>query len=267
MAFPALPSRSRRREKTVVCATLFWAVAVHAQVQLISRPVPPADAVERGQKLFVANCGFCHGATARGGEGGPDLVRSVAVLDDDNAEHIGPAVRQGRPGSAMPPFDLPQAEINDIAAFLRSRTQSAINRRAYELKDLNTGDARAGEAYFNGAGKCNTCHSPSGDLAGVARRYQAQELLEKFLYPARGLERKPVQATVKLASGETIAGEVEYLDDFIVSIRDAEGEYRSWPRENVQAGLKDPYAEHQDLLRKYSDADMHNLLAYLAKLQ
>jgi cytochrome c oxidase cbb3-type subunit 3 len=100
----------------------------------------------------------------------------------------------------------------------------------------------------------------------VARRYQAQELLEKFLYPARGRERKPVQATVTLRSGETIAGEVEYLDDFIVSIRDAEGEHRSWPRESVQAGLKDPYAAHQDLLRKYSDADMHNLLAYLANL-
>jgi mono/diheme cytochrome c family protein len=92
----------------VVCATLFWAVALHAQVQLISRPVPPADAVERGQKLFVANCGFCHGANARGGEGGPDLVRSVVVLDDDNAEHIGPVVRQGRPGPAMPSFDLPR---------------------------------------------------------------------------------------------------------------------------------------------------------------
>jgi cytochrome c oxidase cbb3-type subunit III len=248
-------------------ALAFWAVVLHAQVQLISRPVPPTDAVERGQKLFVANCGFCHGATARGGEGGPDLVRSVVVLDDEDAERIGPVIRQGRPGSAMPPFDLPQAQINDIAAFLRSRTQAAIDRRAYELKDLNTGDAKAGEAYFNGAGKCNTCHSPTGDLAGVGRRYQAQALLERFLYPARGRERKPVEATLKLASGETIAGEVEYLDDFNVSIRDAEGQYRSWPRESVQAVLKDPYAAHQDLLRKYTDADMHNLLAYLANLQ
>ena len=257
----------QRRAGVTSAALVFWAVLVQAQIQLISRPVPPADAVERGQKLFVANCGFCHGSTARGGEGGPDLVRSVVVLDDDNAEHIGPVIRQGRPGTAMPSFDLPQAQINDIAAFLRSRTQAAINRRTYELKELNTGDAKAGETYFNGAGKCNTCHSPSGDLAGVARRYQAQELLEKFLYPARGRERKPVQATVKLASGETIAGEVDYLDDFIVSIHDAEGEYRSWPRESVQAVLKDPYAAHQDLLRKYTDADIHNLLAYLANLQ
>jgi mono/diheme cytochrome c family protein len=248
-------------------ALVFWAVLAPAQVQLISRPVPPADAVERGQKLFVANCRSCHGATARGDEGGPDLVRSVVVLDDENAEHIGPVIRQGRPGAAMPSFDLPETQINDIAAFLRSRTQAAIDRRAYDLKELNTGDAKAGEAYFNGAGKCNACHSPSGDLAGVGRRYEAQALLEKFLYPARGRERKPVEATVKLASGQSISGEVEYLDDFIISVRDAEGEYRSWPRESVQAALKDPYAAHQDLLRKYTDADIHNLLAYLANLK
>ena len=248
-------------------ALVFWVVLAPAQVQLISRAVPPADAVERGQKLFVANCGFCHGATARGGEGGPDLVRSVVVLDDESAEHIGPVIRQGRPGAGMPSFDLPQAQINDIAAFLRSRTQAAIDRRAYDLKELNTGDAKAGEAYFNGAGKCNTCHSPTGDLAGVGRRYEAQALLEKFLYPARGRERKPVGATVKLTSGESISGEVEYLDDFIISIRDAEGEYHSWPRESVQAALKDPYTAHQDLLRKYTDADIHNLLAYLANLK
>ncbi|HLH43918.1 MAG TPA: c-type cytochrome [Bryobacteraceae bacterium] len=244
-----------------------WAVILHAQVQLISRPVPPADAVERGQKLFVANCGFCHGATARGGEGGPDLVRSVVVLDDDDAEHIGPVIRQGRPGTAMPSFDLPEAQIRDIAAFLRSRTQAAIDRRAYQLKELNTGDAKAGEAYFNGAGKCNSCHSPAGDLAGVAKRYETQALLEKFLYPARGRERKPVEAAVKLASGQTVSGQVEYLDDFILSVRDAEGEYHSWPRDSVQAALKDPYAAHQDLLRQYTDADIHNLLAYLANLR
>jgi cytochrome c oxidase cbb3-type subunit 3 len=248
-------------------ALVFWAIALPAQVQLISRPVPPADAVDRGQKLFVANCGFCHGATARGGESGPDLVRSVIVLDDDNAEHIGPVIQQGRTDKGMPAFDLPQAQVGDIAAFLRSRTQTAIDRRAYALQELNTGDAKAGAVYFNGAGKCNTCHSPTGDLAGVAARYESQALLERFLYPGRGPRRKPVQATVKLASGQTVAGDVEYLDDFTISIRDAENNYRSWPRESVQATLSDPYAAHQELLRKYTDADMHNLLAYLAGLK
>ena len=51
------------------------------------------------------------------------------------------------------------------------------------------------------------------------------------------------------------------------TIRDAEGAHHSWPRDSVQATLEDPYAAHQDLLRKYTDADMHNLLAYLANLK
>src|SRR5690348_15594288 len=33
-----------------------------------------AATLERGKSAFVANCGFCHGANAKGGESGPDLI-------------------------------------------------------------------------------------------------------------------------------------------------------------------------------------------------
>ncbi|HEY2843308.1 MAG TPA: cytochrome c, partial [Bryobacteraceae bacterium] len=56
---------------------VFAAALAHAQ--LISRPVPPADAVDRGQKQFVVQCGACHGANARGDDNAPDLVRSELV--------------------------------------------------------------------------------------------------------------------------------------------------------------------------------------------
>jgi len=44
---------------------------------------PDAAAVERGHQIFSANCSFCHGSDARGGEGGPNLIRSQLVMDDD----------------------------------------------------------------------------------------------------------------------------------------------------------------------------------------
>jgi len=236
-----------------------------ASAQLITRPVPPADQVDRGQKLFVATCGFCHGATAKGGEGGPDLVRSVIVLDDENAEKIGPVVKSGRPDRGMPMFDLPEDQVKDIAAFLRSRTQAAIDRGKYPVLNLVTGDAKAGEAYFTA--QCAMCHSASGDLSHVGAKYTPEALEIRFLYPARGPDRKKVEATVTPSSGASVSGTVEYIDDFTIAIRDAAEDYHSWPRESVKVELRDPYAAHQDLLRKYSDADMHNLLTYLVTLK
>ena len=256
----------KRARITALLAALCAPFAA-AQIQLISRPVPPPDAVERGQKAFVATCGFCHGTTARGGQSGPDLVRSVVVLDDENAEHIGPVILKGRPDKGMPAFELPPAQVSDIAAFLRSLTQSAINRRDYKVQEVVTGDAKAGQAYFNGAGKCNTCHSAAGDLAGVGSRYQPYALQTRFLYPGRGPDKKPSQVSVKLSSGQTFSGTLEYLDDFTVALRDADGAYHSWPRDAAQATIRDPYSAHEEMLRKYSDADIHNLLAYLVTLK
>jgi mono/diheme cytochrome c family protein len=237
-----------------------------APAQLITRPVPAADAIERGQQAFVANCGFCHGATAKGGESGPDLVRSVLVLDDEAGDKIGPVILKGRPDKGMPAFALPADQVSDIAAFLRARTQAAINRRAYQIPNLLTGDAKAGEAYFNGAGKCNSCHSPTGDLAGVGKKYEIEALQQRFLYPARGPQRKPSQVTVTLRNGQSYSGELVNIDDFNVGLRDADDYYHSYSRENAKVDIRDPYAAHADLLRKYTDADMHNLLAYLVTL-
>jgi cytochrome c553 len=244
-------------------------VASIAHAQLISRPVPPADAVERGQKQFVTLCGSCHGANARGDDNGPDLVRSEIVLDDEQGSLIGPLIRQGRPGD-MPAFDLPDAQVQDLAAFLRERTQAAINRNSYRLQDLLTGDPKAGQAFFNGAGGCSGCHSPSGDLAGLATRFQPAQLQTRFLYPRAGrggTPAKPSTATVTPRTGSAISGTLEFMDDFIVGIRDAEGYYHSFPRNAVKLDIRDPLAAHAQLLGKYTDKNFHDVLAYLVTLK
>jgi mono/diheme cytochrome c family protein len=255
----------------VVAAVLCTAsLTPFAGAQLISRPVPPADAVERGQKQFVIQCGGCHGANARGDDNGPDLVRSEIVLDDEQGNLIGPVVRKGRPNEGMPAFDLPDAQIQDLAAFLRERTQAAINRNAYQILNVLTGDAKAGEAYFNGAGRCSTCHSASGDLAGLGSRYQPVQLQTRFLYPRGGrggAPAKPTTATVTPRTGPAVSGTLEFIDDFTVGLRDAEGYYRSFTRDAVKVDIRDPLAAHAQLLGQYTDKNMHDVLAYLATLK
>lgn len=240
---------------------------------------PDPAAVERGKTTFIATCGFCHGSNAKGGESGPDLLRSVYVLRDKNGDQIGPIIHQGRPGKGMPAFaSMTQSQISDISAFLISRYQAAANRGSYEIQNVVTGDAKAGEAYFNGPGKCNTCHSGTGDLAGIAKKYEPDALQSRFLYPAphgRGENAKPspraqAKATVTLPTGEAVSGVLEHYDDFSVSLVDGDGMLRSWPLDaesKIKVDVQDPLAEHAALLKKYTNTDMHNLLAYLETLK
>jgi cytochrome c oxidase cbb3-type subunit 3 len=243
---------------------------------LISRSVPDPAAVERGQKSFVAACGFCHGSNANGGEGGPDLIRSVLALDDEAGDQIGPVILKGRPDKGMPGFPMTEAQIKDIAAFVRARQQAAINRGSYAILNIVTGDLKRGEAYFNGAGRCNTCHSPTGDLAGVGKRYEPVALQSRFLYPqtrpGRGgnaaARKNSTLATITLASGKKISGTLEALDDFNVALREPSGDYRSFSRDpSMKVEVRDPLAAHEELLQKYTDTDMHDILAYLVTLK
>jgi hypothetical protein len=149
----------------------------------------------------------------------------------------------------------------------------------YEIKGLRTGDAKQGEIYFNGPGKCNTCHSKTGDLAGIASRYQPPQLLAHIAYPApstapaqdmAGASRSSAsQVTVTLESGEKVSGELIHMDEFYVSMRDSSGWNRTFPREDgkLKVDVSDPMAFHKEQLKKYTDADLHNVMAYLEVLK
>ena len=240
---------------------------------------PDPEAVKRGQATFVATCGFCHGSNANGGATGPDLVRSVLVLHDQGtSKEIGPVIRNGRPSKGMPAFpSLTDAQVHDIAAFLLGRTQAAANRMEYKILNIVTGDPKAGGAYFQA--HCAECHSPTGDLAHIASKFDSTALQSRFLYP--GTERRfgtgpppdpraQKRVTVTLASGQSYSGQLERMDDFSVALRDESGAYHSWLLEEgdgVRVHVQDPLQEHAKLLRQYTDEDVHNILAYLETLK
>jgi cytochrome c oxidase cbb3-type subunit 3 len=270
-----------------IALALFTILEVSAQVPPTGRgggftgrgyPVYDPVAVARGQKAFVSACGFCHGANAKGGESGPDLLRSVLVLDDDKGERIGPVILNGRADKGMPKFALSQAQISDIAMFLHNGIRAASLHGVYPIIDIVTGDAKAGQAYFNGAGKCNACHSVTGDLKGVGSRYDPVTLQGKFLMPraggrtGAGLAGKgdaQIAVKVTLASGKSFEGKLLHEDDFNVALIDSGGEYHSFAREGdtPKVETRDPLQAHLDMLKKYTDADMHNLTAYLVTLK
>ncbi|MDE3196853.1 MAG: c-type cytochrome [Acidobacteriota bacterium] len=233
------------------------------------------EAVARGGPLFTQKCGGCHGNTAKGTNRAPDLVRSLLVLDDEKGILIAPVIRNGRPDKGMPKLNLTEDQISDIVAWLHVQTYSADHRNTYLFLDALTGDAKKGEAYFNGAGKCASCHSVTGDLKGIGSRYDAHDLQGRWLQPARfGRGRAgapPVTVTVKvtLPDGKVLSGTLDRYDDFNVAFRDQNGDYHSFLRNGdvPKVEVNDPLKAHLDMLRRYTDDEIHNVTAYLESLK
>lgn len=227
----------------------------------------PAKLAASGGALFQQNCAFCHGRDAMGGESGPDLTQSKLVRSDTTGEKIAAVVRGGRPAKKMPAFSFNNEEIRSLVAFIHEREAAAAahpgGRRGVAVADLQTGNVEAGKQYFNGRGGCEKCHSPQGDLAGIASRFEGLQLEERMLYP----EGAKSKVTVTLASGKKISGTLAYLDEFTVALRDDGGVYHSWGTSRVKYKVDSPVDAHVELFSKYTDDDIHNLMAYLQTLR
>jgi mono/diheme cytochrome c family protein len=220
-----------------------------------------------GGALFAQNCAFCHGRDAMGGETGPDLTLSKLVLADTDGSKISTIVTEGRLEKKMPAFQFSSQELLALVAFLRARVAAAVamkgRRRGVDVSDLQTGNADSGKMYFDGAGGCVKCHSPTGDLAGIARRFEGLQLELRMLYPKDAKS----SVVVTVPSGQTITGTLAYLDEFTVGLRDKDGVYHSWAVERVKYTVDSPVEAHVEQLAKYTDEDIHNLMAYLQTLR
>ena len=238
----------------VLAAIVMAAATPHAQgrgraagASPASRPPPrtatpqtyPPEQIKAGQAVFAGQCGFCHGRDAAGGEGGTDLTRSTLVAEDVRGDRIGAVVRNGRTDKGMPGFSLSQADLAAVVAFIHDQQTTAQSqsggRRNVDVTDLQTGNADAGQRYFDAA--CARCHSAAGgNLAGIATRLQGLDLLQRMLYPpsGRGGRVPPARVTVTLASGQTVTGSLAYRDEFTIAITDADGWHRSWPARQVK---------------------------------
>lgn len=237
-------------------------------------PHPPADpaVVARGKALYGVNCNFCHGSDARGGEGGPNLLRSALVLNDQKGELILPVVQNGR--GEMPKINLTRDQVSDIAAFIHGFQVGGYDASRMVPPSILVGDAKAGEAVFKT--KCAGCHSPAGDLKGIASRIpDPKRLQNNFLMPLRGgdgpsaLNVPPTTVTVTDVSGRKTDGELVRIDDFIVTLRNADGDQQTFRRngDRPKVEIHDPLKAHRDLLPVYTDREIHDLTSYLVTLK
>ena len=236
----------------------------------VQRPIPSLPA--RGEKLYTPNCAFCHGARANGGDTGPDLIRSTLVLHDEKGELIGPVVHKGRPDRGMPAFaNFSDSELADLAAFLHMKIELAANRGLYKELNIVTGERTGGRGLFSGAlRQLSLRHGRSGSHRCEVRAARSAGEVPVPGASARSMGSQAARApkvTVTLPSGETVTGRLKRLDDFDVSLVRCDGDYHSWPRSGVKVEVEDRLPPTANCSTQYTDADMHNLLAYLVTLK
>ncbi len=253
-----------RAWKFVIGLGILVAVSFTSNAQ--TDPISAAD-LQRGKAQFQKTCAMCHGAQATGGEA-PNLLESALVTQPGKYHNLlAKVIHDGRMERGMPAFPtLTSTEISDIIAFLNARVEAENSSGSASqdvLKRLLTGNTDAGKLYFNGQGKCSTCHSVTGDFAGISQKYPPMELEARLLYPSGNSKT----ATVTLASGKKMKGTLKHLDAFTVAIADAEGRYYSWPLQKVKVQAEDPLAGHLELLQKYTDKDIHDVFSYLETLK
>ncbi len=236
------------------------------------------EAVARGKALYGVHCNFCHGSDARGGEGGPNLIRSKVVLDDKNGELIAPIVQGGRPERGMPALQLNASQVSDVAAYIHSFKVGGYDISRKPPPSVLVGDAKAGEAAF--AKRCASCHKVDGDLKGFGAKFTEPKTLQQtWLIPGPGRGGRgggeapatnvpPTTVSVSLPSGK-VEGRLVRIDDFLVTLTLADGTQRTIRREgdNPRVEVHDPLLPHRELLRVYTDKEIHDLTAYLVTLK
>lgn len=232
---------------------------------------PDPAAVNRGKAIYGVNCALCHGDDARGGDNGPNLIRGDVVLNDQNGESIGKVLATGRLAEGMPKFEFTTAQVSDVAAFLHSFRVGGYDGSRKRPDTIVVGDAKAGAVYFQS--KCGSCHSATGDLKGISARIpDARTLQQRWIMPSGGRGGGQVAAatvTVTLTSGQKIEGRLGRIDDFTVTLTEADGTPRTFARngDNPKVEIHDPLQPHKDLLPVYSDKDIHDVTAYMVTLK
>lgn len=243
---------------------------------------PPADPaqVAHGKALYAVNCVSCHGVDLRGGDlGGPNLLRSQVALGDQNGELILPIVQGSRQDEGMPAIPLDPPDGLAVAAYIRSVVETIGSQGrppsvGKQAPTILVGDADAGRAYF--AAHCGSCHSATGDLQGIGAKFSSPKSLQTTWVSGGGRRFRRAASspgaptvTVTLPSGETVAGSLVRIDDFLVTVGLADGTFRTLRRDGdvPKVEVHDPMQTHRDLMAVYTDKDIHDVTAYLVTLK
>ena len=121
-----------------------------------------ADQISKGKQLFEQNCMVCHQEDAIGKPGFAPSLTNKELLSIASDKFLLSTIRDGRPGTAMPPFaHLGRDAIVAIGVYLRSYGQLPERAEQVDAQHEARGDPQLGKVWFEEI--CSTCHGMNGD--------------------------------------------------------------------------------------------------------
>lgn len=218
-----------------------------------------------GQRIFDAQCAWCHGNGGDGGTG-PNLhgkLRHATTLAS-----IVDIITNGIPGTDMPSFRLGLTErsTRQTATYVLSLSRSAARP--------GLGNADRGAAVYQSSG-CGSCHVVDGrggilgpELTTIGGRRGAIYLREAIVKPAASHPPGFLVVRAVTTSGAEVRGNRINEDVFWIHIRDASGNVHTLQKSDLarvdrelEGSLMPSYES------RLSAAQLDDLVAYMAALR
>jgi PQQ-dependent dehydrogenase (methanol/ethanol family) len=222
-----------------------------------------AQDLSEGKRLYDVQCQACHGEDAHGSDRAPELSGSRRLRSRSTSQ-IREIIRKGIPEGGMPPFDLPAAKLDDLAALIRSLNSPAAENPL-------PGDPVNGEQFFFGKGQCAACHMVAGkgkpigpDLSSVGRELTAPEIQRALLNPTAHITPGYEFITVKLRDGQTLSGFARNRSDFDLQLQDLEGHFHLLRPDQIASVQSEKQSPMPPL--KTDATQLRDLVAFLGHL-
>ena len=242
-------------------------------------PQAAPEVIARGKVIYDANCASCHAADMRGTDNGINLIRKQIVMDDDQGELIAPLLKAGHPAANKRVFNFDAGQIIDLAGYIHTKRAQGYDASRNQPDSILVGNATAGQTAFNA--RCGKCHSVTGDLKGFGAKFgNPQTLQNTWIMPPAGrgggfgragatTNVPPATVTVTMANGRKFEGRLGRIDDFTVILTDDDGTAHTFSRngEVPKVEVHDPLAAHRQLMRAYTDKEIHDITAYLVTVK
>jgi PQQ-dependent dehydrogenase (methanol/ethanol family) len=216
--------------------------------------------VDPGKQAYEARCVGCHGSDGAGGAHGPGFV-DIDQPRATSSRSLRELITHGIPDSGMPAFAMRGSELDAIVAYVEALRSPAAEHPA-------PGDAIAGERFFNGPGRCSSCHVVRGrggilgpDLSNLARQRRTPEIEHALSAP--GASRPFRVVSLRMRDGFVLRGLAKYETAFDLGVQGLDGTFHSVSKHDLASLTWEP-----SLMPKVQAAggEIQNLLAYLTRL-
>jgi putative heme-binding domain-containing protein len=249
--------------RSALYGTALWVIVISQALAQQGDHTYTSESITTGAGVYALQCQLCHGPGG-GRVQGVNLSRGQfksAVTDDDLRRTISQGAAQGQ----MPAFNLTDAELDGVVAFIRVGFDP-------DSATVRIGNAAAGADLFDGKGGCRACHRVHGvgprtapDLSDIGLWRSPAFLQRSLLEPETAV--LPINRPIRIVTSteEVVTGRRLNEDTYTVQVIDSEERLRSFVKADLTSYTISKDATHEPTT--LTEQEVADLVAYMLELR